>query len=701
MVQQEVKIFSLNKQRDWERGAGYNLELNDQGMTIAQTRKYSVQAHFRFEEVAGPSQIQDFTLGERKTLILLDQDASVWIYDYDNHYTERLLPPDHGMFTSCAMMASGRDTLVLADPWGEQRLSAYSVSNGQTLWEQDIWGENALYPLALASDRDGVFYVLVPLGEGTGEKSHLEADTSLAVLRIERSGRIDRVYRHPKLACKGEHQLRGEKKRSFFLTVGEGKLYVFDALYHTLYALTMETDEVAMLNLPSSIEYAGLAVDSSDYVFIGDRRDIDSEGEDDRHILCFAGMGQSITSLSGFRGRVDKLLADEDERLYALNIRDGGLAILELQQRTQVLEHTGLPEGVYYSKAFDSTSTETRWHKIVADVDIPDETQVRVSYYASDRADAVIDGEWTLLDDYIGNPDIHPYMKQYGLKSLWSEPIINPQDALLFKAEGRYLWLRIEMFGSEDKSPKLRRLRVHFPRSSYLEYLPAVYQQDEQSRDFLERYLSLLGTFMDETEETVQGISRYFDPEAMGGDYLRWLGTWMGIANDDRWTQSQLRALMREAPTLYKKRGTRQAIEAWVQLFTGEVPYIMEYHQWKNLDESAELKKAMAELYGKDPHCFCVLVKPECIHSEEQRSMLQKLIDEEKPAYTEAKLVVLQPWMYMDMHTYLGINTYLSEPTVLSLDDQSSLPYNTVIVDLNRDRRLDIHTRLELDSELE
>lgn len=699
VVQQDVRFFSLNKQRDWDLGMGYNLEMSDHGIQIAQTRKYALKTSFQFDEISGFVAVCDFALGERKTIYLLGLDTSIWIYDIDSHHVEQLLPSNHEAFTAAAKMAVVHDTLMLADPFGNQKLTALNTTNGQTLWSWNGYEDFELLPLAVSSDRQGHFYVLIPYGE-CDEDGQLPSDTPLAVLQLEHTGRMIRTYRIPKLTI-GESFDSKQEGNHYFLTAGEEQLFIFDAWAKTLYALGFEDETTSILNLPGSIQYAGLATDSSKSVYIGDCRSLDAGGEDDRHILCFTGMGQSITSLSGYRGRVDKLLIDEEDRIYALNVEERHLSILELAQRTRVMEHTGLPEGVYYSRALDCTVQDMDWHKIVVQAQVPVETQVRISFYASDRKEVLIDGEWTDLDQYILNTEIHPYMKQQALHALWSKPIVNPKDALLFQAEGRYLWLRIELIGSELKSPTIHRLRVYFPRTSYLEYLPAVYQQDERSRDFLERYLSLLGTFLEETEETINDISRYFDPDAVSGEYLRWLGTWLGIADEGRWTQSQLRELIRLAPQLYKKRGTRFAIETWVRLFTGETPYIIEYHEWKQFNDNAQLKKALSELYGKNPHSFCVLVKPHCIQSEEQRNVLQQLIEEEKPAYTEAKLVILQPWMYMDMHTYLGINTYLSEPTVLHLDEQSSLPYNTVIVDLNRDRRLDIHTRLGLDSELE
>lgn len=698
-MQPEELFFSANKARDWRRGIGFNLDVSEQGLKIAATSKYNVIHSMTLGEQSGRGRVISFALEQGKHMYVLREDLSLWVMDYENQYQEQLFSTDHGHYTSSAFITAADGTIVIADPHAERKIAAYSASNGQALWEWNEFGGQELFPLALASHDHGVFYALIPLGIAPGE-IHIPEETPLSLLRIEKSGHISRTIVHPKLKSKGSRNLDSERS-GYQLAVSDQIVYVFDLANNMLITLHEDREELTMLNLPSSLQCSGVAADSHGNVYIGDSRELAEGEEDDRHMMIFSGMGQSITSMSGFRGRVDVLLIDGDERLYALDRREGLLTILELKRRTQMLEYTGLPHAIYLSGCFDSTSTETEWHKIATEATIPEETQILVSFYASDRRELMIDGQWIDLERYIQDPDIHPYMKLYSLSSIWSEPIVNPTDALLFQAKGRYIWFRIELIGSERKSPELHRLRIHFPRTSYLQYLPEVYQQDEKSRDFLERFLALFETFFQQIDGQIRGLPRFFDPDAVEGEYLQWLATWLGIAREGRWSDAQLREIIRIAPQLYRKRGTREAIEHWVRIFTGEAPMILEYHEWKNMDESAQLKQAMAHLYGTQPNSFCVLVKPDLVQTEDQRKTLQKILDEEKPAFTEAKLFVMQPWMYMDMHTYLGVNTTLSEPKLLSLDEKSSLPYNTVIIDLDRDRRLDIHTRLELDSELE
>ena len=56
------------------------------------------------------------------------------------------------------------------------------------------------------------------------------------------------------------------------------------------------------------------------------------------------------------------------------------------------------------------------------------------------------------------------------------------------------------------------------------------------------------------------------------------------------------------------------------------------------------------------------------------------------PAFAVGKLIVLQPWVFMDLHSYLGLNTVLSEPALLRLDGRSSMPHHTITIDVGEDK---------------
>ena len=297
--------------------------------------------------------------------------------------------------------------------------------------------------------------------------------------------------------------------------------------------------------------------------------------------------------------------------------------------------------------------------------------------------------EYEDIDDYIEAVDIEPERKLKGLDFLWKEwlktntraQMINPADALFRNAKGRYLWLRIEVTGNEKRDTFIKKLRIYYPRTSYLSYLPAVYQGDPGSRDFLERFLSMFTTIFMEMEEQIDQVAGYFDIDSNSGEYLKWMAGWLAIASDDSWEEENFRRFVKSAPGIYKKRGTKEAIEKIVEIYTGAKPYIIEYFNIKHIENEPVFKELLPRLYEMEPYTFCVLVDARTVPSVQKQVALQKILDEEKPAFTEAKLVLLQPWLYLDMHTYLGINTYLSGFTSMRLDPGKSVLYNNVLVD--------------------
>ena len=49
-----------------------------------------------------------------------------------------------------------------------------------------------------------------------------------------------------------------------------------------------------------------------------------------------------------------------------------------------------------------------------------------------------------------------------------------------------------------------------------------------------------------------------------------------------------------------------------------------------------------------------------------------------KPAQTEAELVILEPYMYLGGHTYMGINTAFGEYRDVKLDGQSMIAFTAL-----------------------
>ena len=128
---------------------------------------------------------------------------------------------------------------------------------------------------------------------------------------------------------------------------------------------------------------------------------------------------------------------------------------------------------------------------------VPDRTSIQIDSFT---AEAIPD---------LASPLTDPLYNQ------WKRCVIagkdNP-DCLVQSGPGRYLWLRLTFNSNGSDSPELRSLKVFYPRVSYLQYLPAVYQEDENSRLFLERFLSIFQSEFDDLDRKIDGIWQLFNP---------------------------------------------------------------------------------------------------------------------------------------------------------------------------------------------
>lgn len=346
--------------------------------------------------------------------------------------------------------------------------------------------------------------------------------------------------------------------------------------------------------------------------------------------------------------------------------------------RISIDNRTEIGYAVFFSRLLDSREKETVWHRIVVDSKDLGDSSIRFTFYACEERLIEIDGELRDIDEYIRDTSIPPRKKSEAFERYRVKTALNPVDMLLHEARGRYLWFEIQLYGQGEDSPEINKIKLYLPKSSWLEYLPEIYQQDPESKSFLERYLGIFQSLFLDMEDHIDRISQHFDPDVAEGDFLNWLAGWVSIDDGYIWTGEKLKYLIKNAISMYRIRGTRKAISDIIELYTGEKPYIVERHQIEDYLGEAKIAELLNSLYGDNPYVFTVIVNEECIASTKEYKALRKIVDNCKPAHTEANLVVLKPYIFMDRYSYLGINSVLGRYRSLSLDGFSAVPFTNV-----------------------
>ena len=165
--------------------------------------------------------------------------------------------------------------------------------------------------------------------------------------------------------------------------------------------------------------------------------------------------------------------------------------------------------------------------------------------------------------------------------------------------------------------------------SSYLQYLPALYRDDE----FMGQFLLIFESIMKPLVSTVDNLAMYFDPLVTPESLLPWLASWVDLALDPTWPIERRRELLKSAAELYRWRGTRRGLAEYLRIYTGTAPEISEYIPGMRLGNETRLGIDTQLGSAGEGHHFTVSLKLDG-DSNVNTSTIKAIIEAQKPAHT-------------------------------------------------------------------
>jgi phage tail-like protein len=361
--------------------------------------------------------------------------------------------------------------------------------------------------------------------------------------------------------------------------------------------------------------------------------------------------------------------------------------------------------GMWRSHALDSELYRCQWHRIVLDLAaLPPGTRLVASTYADEhddpeRAATVPEDLWVTRHEIVGG-----------------EQPLEASDAefLVQSRGGRYLWIRLDLYGDGYATPAVRAIRAEFPRQSYLDFLPAIYSADDDSRWFLERFLSVFQTELEELEDRLREVTRLFDPQAApAGEELDWLAAVLGLPIEGRWQPEQRRPLVVAAREVAPRRGTlagvRRYLRAYLESMTGVSwseegwPAVVEGYRERALSQlsvgtgtrlgdspplwsaaragrlqlGVNAREGQVRLIStgaprRDPfdehaHRFRAFVPAAWVRSAAAEGMVRRALDAEKPAHTAYDLCLVEPRFRVGVQSTVGLDTIVAVRPVATL----------------------------------
>ncbi len=308
-------------------------------------------------------------------------------------------------------------------------------------------------------------------------------------------------------------------------------------------------------------------------------------------------------------------------------------------------------QGRYVSQALDSAIFQCQWHRLVLDVDLPATTGLAISTFtAPNRLD--------------------PERVAALPESRWSAPLILESDdtpeVLIQSSPGRFLWLRLDFTSGGEATPLIHSLTLYAPRQSSLQFLPPVFQEDPVSADFLDRFLSGFDTVLAEIESQIERFTGYLDPHGVpAGDFLTWLGAWFDWTFWADWSETTRRALIREAISLFKQRGTIPGLQRLIRLHTGladPYPVVVEHFRLRDVPPFHLAGAPLAPGPDELAHHFTILVPDRAATDDEARTALHHLIEAQKPAHTDYRLRIVRPGLRIACQSTIGVDTLIGAP---------------------------------------
>lgn len=181
--------------------------------------------------------------------------------------------------------------------------------------------------------------------------------------------------------------------------------------------------------------------------------------------------------------------------------------------------------------------------------------------------------------------------------------------------------------------------------SSYLQYLPALQQNDEFLGRFLLAIERILSGFTPSEpndkipeqpglEEYIDNIHIYFNPgqfQGEGGtapaDFLPWLASWVAASLQEEWDEDFKRKFISNIVPIYRLRGTKAGVKKLLEIYTGEEVKIYEFDQPAHYFQVEMTLSETAE------------------NLRRKQQIARTILDLQKPAHTFYSFQVLVPTM--------------------------------------------------------
>jgi phage tail-like protein len=590
--------------------------------------------------------------------------------------------------TPRGVLVGPREALYVADS-GNHRIQVVDLA---TLQIRAIWGQPGRLdtPVDLAADSSSHVYIS---DSGRVQKFNPDGrlvETFWQTMDAQSITPTDPTYLSTTIMDDGE--------RLLVLDAASGMMLVYH-LDGTFDVTTSAVWEEILTAHTDAIDHPQGLVFTGDRLYIGDA--------DRDRLLVFDADGGFVGVVRGYHGPVAGLNIDSDGRL----LLHTGTAALRLLPGEAFVE-----SGSFVAGPVSIESRTVAWHRLR--VDRPISPSGSSGIYAAPTTHFQL---YTYTSDDPTPPTpltnaVAPETVELAAHDQWRAVPPDADDTLILNRPGRYLWIGGRLQGDGTGSPFLGQFRVDYDHEGIIDLLPAIYKDTSV---YLDRALALFESILGDTGALIDDLPLLFDAAATPKAWLGWLAGWLAF-------DLERRDALARAFSLYRRRGTADALADLLALYTGLSVRIEEPHQslWSLGAVSTlgfDTMLAPSEAQGAVVGTTATLDASHLLDDDEYgasllaghhfvvqaygpvepatRARLEAVLVREKPAHTTYSLEIIEPGMRVGFQGRIGVDTIVGGPAPdLVLGDERHLGQDTVLPDqssaLGRNARVGRRTRL-------
>ncbi len=308
----------------------------------------------------------------------------------------------------------------------------------------------------------------------------------------------------------------------------------------------------------------------------------------------------------------------------------------------------------FFLRGIDFGLDDIMWGRLRFKTELPEESVSYIYVYASNRDD---------LSDMMSDPEMTSTEKIKILVEAGAKRFVSQNDMLLYEQMGRYLYIGFDLISDRGR---ISQIKVDTPGDNFMGIFPQIYQ--ERNSDF-HRYMSVFSSIYGDYQEEFDDLPKILDLDTCPAEYLPVYGSSMGIDLSGGFLEERImRQLVKEAYSLNKKKGTKQAIERIIEIVLECKVVVLEHNlvnAYFQADDSMELPESMKNGGTYD---VTVLVSKEI--SEAEKNRLLFLLNQFKPVRCNINILQTDKTATTDSNSYLDVDSYLPDTKHMVLDEK-------------------------------